>query len=224
MEKTSKIGMGFLEKLIAAISPVVLGTIGWFLPNLLELIKRTSVFSDSKVIELLSSFNPLWVSIILMFVGGFIGILLSLTIYSEALKMSVNNQEIIINKDDKEKKIRKSEVKEIFMEDNTVVIIGNKSQELLSGNTDIKRNKIKEIFLYHHYPWSEQDPYVDEFDIWTLEDNAFGEKINAILYERRNAIREGDKKKAKNLKMDLNELGIVVKDRNEDQYVRKVQD
>ncbi|MFS0646946.1 hypothetical protein [Siminovitchia sp. 179-K 8D1 HS] len=224
MESTSKIGMGFLEKLIAILSPVVLGTIGWFLPKLLELIKRIPVFSDSKVIELLNSFNPFWVSIILMFAGGIIGILLSLTIYSEALKMSVNNQEIMINKDDKEKKIRKSEVKEIFMEDNTVVIIGNKGQELLSENTDIKRNKIKEIFLYHHYPWSEQDPYVDEFVLWTLEDNAFGEKINAILYERRNAIREGDKKKAKNLKMDLNELGIVVKDRNEDQYVRKVQD
>ncbi|MGR5878711.1 CysS/YqeB C-terminal domain-containing protein [Bacillus pacificus] len=29
-------------------------------------------------------------------------------------------------------------------------------------------------------------------------------------------------KKAKNLKMDLNELGIVVKDRNEEQYVREI--
>ncbi|WP_337969846.1 YqeB family protein [Virgibacillus salexigens] len=224
MENTSKIGMGFLEKLIAILFPVVLGTIGWFLPKLLELIKRIPVFSDSKVIELLNSFNPFWVSITLMFVGGVIGILLSLTIYSEALKMSVNNKEIMINKDDKEKRIRKSEVKEIFMEDNTVVITGNKSQELLSEKTDIKRNKIQEIFLYHHYPWSEQDPYVDEFALWTLEDNTFGEKINAILYERRNAIREGDKKKTKNLKTDLNELGIVVKDQNEDQYIRKVQD
>ncbi|MGR5878712.1 YqeB family protein [Bacillus pacificus] len=61
-----------------------------------------------------------------MFVGGVIGILLSLTIYSEALKMSIKDQEILINKDDKEKRIRKSEVKEIFMEDNTVVITGKK--------------------------------------------------------------------------------------------------
>ncbi|SDX16727.1 hypothetical protein SAMN05444487_11167 [Marininema mesophilum] len=224
MENKSNIGMGFLEKLIAVLSPVVLGTIGWFLPMLLELMKRISVFSDSKVIELLNSFNPFWVSMILMFVGGVIGILFSLTIYSDALKMSINDQEILINKDEKEKRIRKSQVKEIFMENNTVVITGNKSQELLSEKTDIKRDKIREIFLYHHYPWSEQDPYVDEFNLWTLEDNTFGAKVNAILYERRNVIREGDKKKAKNLKMDLNELGVVVKDRNEDQYVRELQD
>src|SRR5699024_4136328 len=113
------------------------------------------------------------------------------------------NQEILIDKDDKKRGIEKNQVKEIFMEDNTVVIIGNKSQELLSEKTDVKRNKIREIFLYHHYPWSEQDPYVDEFALWTLEDNTFGEKANAILYERRNAIREGEKKKSEKFKKGL---------------------
>lgn len=222
MKNTSTIGMGFLEKLIAVLFPIVLGTIGWFLPKLLEFVKRISFFSDSKVIELLDAFNPFWVSIILMFVGVFIGVLLSLTVYSEALKMSISDQEILINKDDEEKIIRKSEVKEIFMEDNNVVITGNKGQELLSEKTDIKKEKIREIFLYHHYLWCEQDPYVDEFKLWALEDHLLGENTNSILYERRNAIREGDKKKAKNLKMDLNELGVVVKDQGKDQYVRKI--
>ncbi|MEK4433116.1 hypothetical protein MHB54_28580 [Paenibacillus sp. FSL M7-0802] len=222
MKNTSTIGMGFLEKLIAVLFPIVLGTIGWFLPKLLEFVKRISFFSDSKVIELLDAFNPFWVSIILMFVGVVIGVLLSLTVYSEALKMSISDQEILINKDDKEKIIRKSEVKEIFMEDNNVVITGNKGQELLSEKTDIKKEKIREIFLYHHYLWCEQDPYVDEFKLWALEDHLLGENTNSILYERRNAIREGDKKMAKNLKMDLNELGVVVKDQGKDQYVRKI--
>lgn len=108
------------------------------------------------------------------------------------------------------------------MEDNNVVITGNKGQELLSEKTDIKKEKIREIFLYHHYIWCEQAPYVDEFKLWALEDHLLGENTNSILYERRNAIREGDKKKAKNLKMDLNELGVVVKDQGKDQYVRKI--
>lgn len=126
--------------------------------------------------------------------------------------MNISDHEILINKDDKEKTIQKSEIKAIFMEDNEVVITDHKGQELLSEKTDIKKEKIREIFLYHHYPWCEQDPYVNEFNLWTLEDHTLGEKVNSILYERRKAIREGDKKKAKNLKMDLNELGVVVKD------------
>ena len=222
MNNTSTIGMGFLEKWIAALFPFVFGTIGWYLPKLLESAKRIPFFSDSKVIKLLLSFSPFWASMILMIAGGVIGVLLSLTVCSEALKMSIRDQEIRINKDNIEKRISKSEIKEIFMEDNIVVITGTKGQELLSEKTDIKKEKIREIFLYHHYPWSEQDPYKDEFNLWTLDDHACGENANAILYERRNAIREGDKKKATNLKMDLRELGIVVKNQGEDQYVRKI--
>ncbi|WP_268625147.1 hypothetical protein [Paenibacillus alvei] len=222
MNNTSTIGMGFLEKWIAALFPFVLGTIGWYLPKLLEFAKRIPFFSDSKVIKLLLSFSPFWASMILMIAGGVIGVLLSLTVYSEALKMSIRDQEIRINKDNIEKRISKSEIKEIFMEDNIVVITGTKGQELLSEKTDIKKGKIREIFLYHHYPWIEQDPYKDEFNLWTLDDHACGENANAILYERRNAIREGDKKKATNLKMDLRELGIVVKNQGENQYVRKI--
>lgn len=223
MGNTSKIGMGFMENLIAVLFPIVLGTIGWFLPKLFDFIKRISFFSDSKAIQLLESFNPFWVSIILMFVGVVIGVFLALTIYSEALKMNISDHEILINKDDKEKTIQKSEIKAIFMEDNEVVITDHKGQELLSEKTDIKKEKIREIFLYHHYPWCEQDPYVNEFNLWTLEDHTLGEKVNSILYERRKAIREGDKKKAKNLRMDLNELGVVVKDQGEDQYIRSIQ-
>lgn len=216
--------MSFLEKWIAVLFPIVLGTIGWFLPKMLEFVKKIPFFSDSKIIELLQSLHPFWASMILMVAGGIVGVFLSLTVYSEALKISIRDQEIRINKDNKERRIRKFEVKEIFMEDNIVVITGTKGQELLSEKTDIKKEKIREIFLYHHYPWNEQNPYADEFNLWTLEDHSFGENAHDILYERRNAIREGDKKKMNNLKMDLSELGIVVKDQGEYQYVRKIQD
>jgi len=222
MKNTATIGMGFLEKLFAVCFPVVLGTIGWFIPKLLDFIKGIPLFSDSKIIQLLELFNPFWVSTILMSAGVVIGVLLSLTVYSEALKMSVNDQEILINKDNHEKIIKKPEVKEIFMEKNEDVITGNKGQELLREKTDITKEKIRKIFRTYHYPWCEQDPYADEYVLWTLDDHTLGEKVNSILYERRKAIREGDKKKAKNLKMDLNELGVVVKDQGENQYVRKV--
>lgn len=222
MKDTSTIGMGFLEKLFVVLFPVVLGTIGWFLPRLIDLVKKVPLFTDSKVIELFDSFNPFWVSIVLMITGVIIGVLLSLTVYSEALKMSIRDTEILINKDDKENKITKSDVKEVFMEDHIVVITGKRGQELLREKTDIKKAKVREGFLYHQYPWSEQDPYADDYKLWTLEDCTVGENVNAILYERRKAIREGDKRKIKHLRMDLNELGFFVKDKGADQYIRNI--
>lgn len=224
MKDISTIGMGFLEKLFAVLFPIVLGTIGWFLPRLLDFIIKIPLFNDSKVFVLLESLDPFWTSIVLMIIGVIIGGLLSLTVYSEALKMSIRDKEILINKDDKEIRIKNSDVKEIFMDDSTVVITGNKGQELLREKTDIKKVIIREKFLNHHYPWSEQDPYADQYKLWTLEDRTVGDNVYAILYERRNAIRERDKKKIKHLRMDLNELGIVVKDKGEVQYIRNFHD
>lgn len=220
MNQTSTIGMSFLEKLITTLFPVVLGIIGWFFPKLLNVLSKIPILSDSKVIKLLQSFNPFWVSIILMIVGIIIGILLSLEVYNETLKMEINDQEILIKKDNKEIITKKADIKEIYMEDNEVVIISKKGQELLRETTDINKEEIRNIFTYHHYPWCDHDPYADEYILWTLENQSFGEKINSILYERRNAIRDGDKKKANHLKKDLGELGIIVKDRNGNQYVR----
>src|SRR5699024_11053270 len=131
MKNTSTIGMSFLEKLIAVLSPVVLGVIGWILPKLLGLVTKIPVLSDSMIIRLLDSFNALWLSVILMIIGVVIGILVALAVYSEALKMSIKEQEIQIDRYDKKSIIKKSEAKNIFMEDHTVVITGNKGQELL---------------------------------------------------------------------------------------------
>ena len=56
----------------------------------------------------------------------------------------------------------------------------------------------------------EQDPYKHEYSLWKLEDERFNKSINTILYERRNALREGNSKK-KHLRKDLNELESLSK-------------
>ncbi|MED3398636.1 hypothetical protein P4443_29605, partial [Bacillus wiedmannii] len=67
--------LGFLEKLLAIVSPILLGIIGYFSPKLIEIIKKIPLFSDSKIIELLNSINPFWLPIILMLIGVIAGIL-----------------------------------------------------------------------------------------------------------------------------------------------------
>ncbi|MEC1157952.1 CysS/YqeB C-terminal domain-containing protein [Cytobacillus horneckiae] len=49
-----------------------------------------------------------------------------------------------------------------------------------------------------------------------------GETIQSILYSRRLSLREKDEKKADQLKTDLNELGVIVKDRGEEQLIRRI--
>lgn len=58
MKKASVIGLGFLEKLLVIVSPILFGVIGYFSPKLIEIIKKIPLFSDSKMIELLNFINP----------------------------------------------------------------------------------------------------------------------------------------------------------------------
>ncbi|MCM3398131.1 hypothetical protein M3638_09880 [Oceanobacillus profundus] len=222
MKNTSVIRLGFLEKLLIIVSPILSGIIGWFLPRLLEIVKRIPLFADSKFIELFNFINPFWLSVIFMFIGVIVGILFSLTIYSEALKMRITSESIHISKDDQEKQITKSNVKAVFVDKRQVVVIDQADREWLRETSDINPGKIKDTFLMHNFPWLEQDPYKQEYSLWKLEDERFSSSVNTILYERRNAIREGNTKKVKHLRKDLNELGVFVKDQGEDQFVRSI--
>lgn len=222
MKKVSVIGLGFLEKLLAIVSPILLGVIGYFSPKLIEIIKKIPLFSDSKIIELLHSINPFWLSIILMSIGAIAGIFFSLIIYSEALKMKINSEGIHMSKDEQEKQITKVNVKVVFVENRQVVVIDQEDREWLRETSDINPRKIKDIFLLHGFPWVEQDPYKQDYSLWKLEDGRFSKSVNTILYKRRNALREGNSKKKKHLRKDLNELGVFVKDDGEDQYVRSI--
>ncbi|MFC4600247.1 hypothetical protein [Cohnella hongkongensis] len=222
MKNTSVIGLGFVEKLLVGIGPILMGAIGWFIPRLLELLKKLPFLAEARVIELLDSFNPVWVSIICMCIGLIAGILFSLTIYSEALKMRISSEDIHVSKDDQVKQIARANVKAVYADQRQVVVIDQADREWLCELSDIPPSKLKDTFLFHDFPWVDHDPYEPEYKLWKLEDERFNSSANAILYERRNALRDGDKKKAKHLRKDLNELGIFVKDQGEEQYVRSI--
>lgn len=49
MKKVSVIGLGFSEKLLAIVSPILLGVIGYFSPKLIEIIKRFLSFLIQKL-------------------------------------------------------------------------------------------------------------------------------------------------------------------------------
>ena len=181
MKKASVIGLGFLEKLLAIVSPILLGVIGYFSPKLIEIIKKIPLFSDSKIIELLNFINPFWLPIILMLIGVIAGILFSLIIYSEALKMNITSESIHVNKDDQKKQITRSNVKAVFVDKRQVVIIDQEDREWLRETSDINPSKIKDTFLMHGFSWVEQDPYKHEYSLWKLEDARFNKSINTIL-------------------------------------------
>ncbi|PKG21732.1 hypothetical protein CWS01_20755 [Niallia nealsonii] len=101
------------------------------------------------------------------------------------------------------------------------MVLGLTNKELYRENTDIKISKAQDTFAMHVYPWKKKDPHANEYRKWNLNDVDFSKEITNILYARRIALREQNKKEAKYLREDLNELGVVVRDQDGHQHVRR---
>src|SRR5699024_9727059 len=181
--------------------PIAGAIIFYFLPSLLLLIKKIPFLSDNQLINFIAGLESGWVHWLLAGIGLVAGALFSAYIYTEILKIDVDGNHIV-----KEGKM--------------LVITDNAGLELLRETTDYPPGRLKDTFQKYHYPWTDHDPRSAQFFEWVTDHENLSERANDILYNRRQAKRDDEEKRVRNLRQDLMEIGIVVKDKNGRQYVR----
>lgn len=219
---SEKLGLNAFEKGLIIIIPILIAAIFYYLPYVTHWIEMIPFLSDNQLINFITSIESNWLNRGLAVVGFMIGVFLSVFIFTEILKMEVNRDYVIVDIFDKKSEIKKTDIQSIFKEGKKLVIIGKDGFELLRQDTDYSTAKLENVFQKFHYPWVSEDPYINEFFQWTAGHDELSETANMMLYERRQAKRDDDEKKLKDLRHDLMEVGVVVKDRGESQLVRLV--
>lgn len=217
-----KLGLNGFEKALIVIIPILTAVISYYLPSIFRWMEVIPFLSDNQLINFITGIESRWMNRGLAIVGFILGVFLSIFIFTEILKMEVNRDYVVVDIFDKKSEIKKTDIQSVFKEGKKLVIIGNDGYELLRQDTDYSTAKLKSAFQKYHYPWVSEDPYINEFFKWTVSNEELSETANMILYERRQAKRDDDEKKVKNLNQDLMELGIVVKDCNNAQFARLV--
>lgn len=217
-----KLGLNGFEKALIVIIPILTAVISYYLPSIFRWMEVIPFLSDNQLINFITGIESRWMNRGLAIVGFILGVFLSFFIFTEILKMEVNRDYVVVDIFDKKSEIKKTDIQSVFKEGKKLVIIGNDGYELLRQDTDYSTAKLKSAFQKYHYPWVSEDPYINEFFKWTVSNEELSETANMILYERRQAKRDDDEKKVKNLNQDLMELGVVVKDSNNAQFVRVV--
>ncbi|WP_433958106.1 YqeB family protein [Cytobacillus horneckiae] len=220
----TKLGLTVFERALILVIPTAIGGIvGWFLPVIVSGLKRIPILSSNDLIMLIDSFHSFSVSVIAMIIGIIAGFILSIIIFIESLNIFIDDTKIKLVIKEEETIISKNMVSAIFIEEKQLKLLDNDGKEIFSREIDIQTEKVKDAFLSHFYPWKNEDPYKSCFQLWRLnEEMVLGETIQSILYSRRLSLREKDEKKANQLKTDLNELGVIVKDRGEEQLIRRI--
>lgn len=219
------LGLNKLDKTIIILVPIVLGgLIGWFIPVIANWLLKLPAVPWEKLIKLIASSNSIWVSVIAMIIGIIVGIFLTLVIFAESLEVTITDEKLQVKLDDKVKIFDKKEISAIYVENKQLIILGKTSNELYREHMDTKIDKVREAFNDYSYPWKEKDPFEHEYQRWVPGHPDFPERVNALLNAREHALKEDEKKEAKQLREDLAQLGVVIQDKNNAQYARLVQD
>ena len=215
------LGFDKFEKVLIIVVPMILGAvIGWFIPVIAEWILKLPIVPMEKLIIMISSLNHFWVSIVATIIGVIVGLIFSMIVFSETLKVIISDHQVKLVIEDVEKVIEKKEISAIYMENKNLIVLGQSANELYRELSEFKMEVAREAFLYHSYPWKEEDPFASQYKRWVLDHPDFPADINALLNARAGALKEDNKEEAKHLREDLAKVGIVIRGDKKAQYVR----
>lgn len=218
----NKITLTFFEKVTVILTPFLLSGIAYaILVNLLY-IKKILIIGDNMLFNLIERYYSDWLVWVIVGIVFIVGIFIAMYIYSEILKITVERDRLQVHFKDKQTEILKKDIMVIFKEKKELVIVTMDGRERVRANTDYNEARLQSIFSQERYPWKAADPFRDAFYKWQLNDDALAERANDILYKRREAIREDEESVRDELKADLSELDIVVKDVKKEQYIRLI--
>ena len=217
-----KLGLNVFEKALIIILPVILAVIFYFLPSLTPFIEIIPFIPSHLLVDFITAPGAGWINWMLAVIGLISGAFLSIYTFNDILKIELNRENVTVDIFDEKSEIQKSNIESIFKEGKSLVFIDKEGYEIVRENTDHSAVKLKDTFQKFNYPWVNEDPHHHEFFKWTVDHEDISERANTILYERRQAKRDNENERVKDLRHDLMELHIVVKDIQNSQFIRLV--
>ena len=101
------------------------------------------------------------------------------------------------------------------------VILGQDGNELAREKTDRPAARLSEAFSNHGYPWrAEGDPRAGDFRLWSESAQDLPAGARPMLSMRARALKEKKAADATDLRAELINLGVVVRDEGGKQYWR----
>lgn len=179
-------------------------------------------------LELLESIPQPWATVGAGVLGAVGGLILAFMIDHDALTVAVRTDEVELTRRGRTHEHARGSVEGAFidgrgMTGKRLVLLGRDGRVLERMPCDLKEERVAEAFRVNGWPWLEADPYAGEFRRWVDGLPELPPAANALLRARREALKddaEGDD--AEELRRELAELGVVVREDKDRQYFRMV--
>jgi hypothetical protein len=175
-------------------------------------------------LELAADIPRPWLVPILTVVGVAVGQWLAISAERDSLSVTVGPDSVVTTHRDSRRYISRSQVGAVFTDPKDLVVLGPDGREVFRGAaTDLPVNTLAEVFAKHGYPWlGRRDPHEAEYRTWIDGHPDLPQESNALLRTRRRALESGKRAEAEEIHEQLQERGILVRDRDKAQQYRLI--
>jgi hypothetical protein len=215
------VGLSRSDRLIVGVGAPVLGLLlGYALPRIADWGLKVPWKPLKAPFKVIASFEGTWLLVASLGAGLVIGLGLAYAAVVESLKVTLTDEQIRLDKDEKTRTLPRGEVDAVFLDGKYLVIIDRESRQLVRDKHESTPVKVAEAFRAHGYPWVESDPYAELYRRWVPDTPDLPPAVNAILAAREGVLRSKAAKDIAELRDEVQKLGFVVRDEGTRQYWR----
>ncbi|SCV42667.1 Uncharacterized protein yqeB [Bacillus subtilis] len=208
----------FLYALLAIIGL----TIGYFIPQFAKWALSLPWIPFEGPLRLVTSFQA--AAFITALLGMSAGIWFAHSVIAMLLSVKITDDTVELTKGKKVQTIRSDDIALVFIDHKRLVLLGTAGYELVREEIDEKPVNVEKAFRQHHYEWStDGDPFKDQFRRWIPDAPDLSPGAHALLKARHHALKDEETDDVEEFRLELAQLGIVVRDEGTRQYWRKAQ-
>ncbi|MCY7841498.1 DUF308 domain-containing protein [Bacillus spizizenii] len=200
-------------------------TIGYFIPQFVKWALSLPWIPFEGPLRLVTSFQA--AAFITALLGMSQGICFAHSVIAMLLSVQITDDTVELTKGKKVQTIRSDDIALVFIDHKRLVPLGTAGYEIAREEIDEKPVNVEKAFRHHHYEWStDGDPFKGQFRRWipdAPDQPDLSPGAHALLKARHNALKDEETDEVEEFRLELAQLGFVVRDEGTRQYWRKAQ-
>jgi hypothetical protein len=154
-------------------------------------------------------------------VGAVAGLLLAITGWEERLTVVVSQEGVTLRRGRSSRHVPRADVAGAFADGKQFVLLARDGGEAAREQSDLSAGELRAALVGRGYRWyADGDPHAGEFARWVEGMPGLPPAADPLLRARQRALEKGDRGELADLRRELAQHGVVVRDEGNRQYTR----
>ncbi|MGW5557291.1 YqeB family protein [Micromonospora sp. NPDC003944] len=193
---------------------------GWLLAAATGWLARLPWVPFSDLIEWLDRLPEPQATAGTIAVGVLAGLVVAGIGTAERLIVTVDAAQVQLRRSDENRAVARVDTRVVFLADKHLVLLDADGAELVRESTDLSADHLAAAFRAHGWGWADDDPHLSAYRLWVPGLPGLPAGADALLRARERAVQRDRRDDARELRRELGQIGVVLRDEGKRQYWR----